>query len=829
LQQDAKSYDFAILFYVEILTMAPSAKDYTTMKKPVKITLIVLGSLIVLYFVALLVAPKIARSYIEEHSKEMIGRSITIKNISLNPFTYVLDVDTLAVMEADDKTKFVAFDKFSMNINPLKLITRTLDISDIYMKALYVRTTQHGARFNFSDILDFLAQKDSIYYAEHPEEKKVQDSEGKSAAEIAAGLPVKLSLRNIIFEKGNIIYQDTKIGSKFHLKDFSINIPAVYLEDNATGVDVSLKFADGGDLSVKVDANMATYNFDIYLNLHRFALACIKPYLNDFITYKDFSGYLSANITITGNINSILSSNVKGKVTLDKIDLTEKSGSKLGAENVIVGINKANLTENAYIIDSVIVDGAFAHIDLYKDSKTNFDILLTPMGKSKTSTDSTASDSTITQDEAPADKTANIAATPTEEPKPEPNEGPKAEPATEAASDTTNVAKAAKEKPAKTKKLKAKINKLLVKNTYITATDHTIIRPFNYKVSAITVTGQNINYDTPCNVNVAASFPEGGSLALKYHGALSNLNTMDIYISVKNLVLKHFSNYSLHYTAYPIKAGTLAFASDNKIVERNLNSKNTIDIYNITVGNKVDDIDPEYTVPMKIGLYILKDKDDKIQFDVPVKGNLDDPEFSYGKIIWKTVVNLLVKVAVSPFRLVGNLAMAGASALGFDLGKNDEVLIDANTESFTSEQYAKAIKMTEMIQKDQNLMLIFTQYYNPRKTAKEYKVKQLKIDFYKQKNNKTELNELDYRAIEEIKDKDSEFKAYVKEHSAEIDKNYMMKVLPKMASQRNADLLKVLRAQPGITKKNLKVITAPRDALRNYKDKSMYKVTVDVQ
>ena len=791
------------------------------LKKPIKISLIVLGSLVVLYFAALLIGPKIARSYIEEHSKEMIGRSITIKDISLNPFTYVLDVDTLAILEADDKTKFVAFDKFSMNINPLKLITRTLDISDIYMKALYVRTTQHGERFNFSDILEFLAQKDSIYYAEHPEEKKTQDSTSKSAAEIAAGLPVKLSLRNIVFEKGNIIYQDTKIGSKFHLKDFSINIPAIYLEDNATGVDVSLKFADGGDLNVKVDANMATYDFNIYLNLHRFALACIKPYLNDSLTYKDFSGFLSANISISGNINSILSSNVKGKVILDKIDLTEKSGSKMGANNIAIGIGKANLADNEYLIDSVIVDGAFAHIDLYKDGKTNFDILLTPSNKGAVATDSTTADTTATTD-----------ATQAQAPKAAPQAEPKAEPAAEAASEATNdTSKVAKtdEKPAKAKKLKAKINKLLVKNTYITITDHTIIRPFNYKVSAITVTGQNINYDTPCNVNVSASFPEGGSLSLKYHGAVSNLNTMDIYISVKNLVLKHFSNYSLHYTAYPIKAGTLAFASENKIVDRNLDSKNTIDIYNITVGNKVDDIDPEYTVPMKIGLYILKDKDDKIQFDVPVKGNLDDPEFSYGKIIWKTVVNLLVKVAISPFRLVGNLAMAGASALGFDLGKNDEVLIDANTETFTSEQYAKAIKMTEMIQKDPNLMLTFTQYYNPRKTAKEYKVKQLKIDFYKQKNNKTELNELDYRAIEEIKEKDSEFKAYVSEHSAEIDKNYMMKVLPKMASQRNADLLKVLRAQPGITKKNLKVITAPRDALRSYKDKPMYKVTVDVQ
>ena len=776
------------------------------MKKPVKITLIVLGSLILLYFIALLVAPKIARSYIEEHSKEMIGRSITIKDISLNPFTYVLDVDTLAVMEADDKTPFVAFEKFSMNINPLKLFTKTLDISDIYMKALYVRVKQHGERFNFTDILEHLARQDSIYYAEHPEEKKAEDNSNKSAAEIAAGLPVKLSLRNIVFEKGNIIYQDTKVGSKFHIKDFSINIPAIYLEDNATGVDVSLRFADGGDLSVKVDANMATYDFNIYLNLHRFALACIKPYLNDFINYKDFAGYLSANLTISGNINSILSSNVKGKVSLDNIDLTENSGHKLGAENVTVGIGKANLTDNEYLIDSVIVDAAFAHIDLYKNGKTNFDILLDPKNKGQDI------------------DTTNVTETKSKE---EPKEEPKAE---AAATDSSSVAAAdSTEKPAPAKKLKARINKLLVKNTYVTATDHTIIRPFNYKVTAITVTGQNINYDTPCNVNVTASFPEGGSLSLKYHGALSNLNTMDIYISVKNLVLKHFSNYSLHYTAYPIKAGTLAFASENKIVDRNLDSKNTIDIYNITVGNKVDDFDPEYTVPMKIGLYILKDKDDKIQFDVPVKGNLDDPEFSYGKIIWKTVLNLLVKVAVSPFRLVGNLAMAGANALGFDLGKNNEVVIDANTETFTSEQYAKAIKMTEMIQKDPNLMLTFTQYYNPRRTAKEYKVKQLKIDFYKQKNNKTELNELDHRAIDEMDESEKEFKAYVKEHSAEIDKNYMMKVLPKMAAQRNADLLKVLRAQPGVTKKNLKVITAPRESLRNYKDKPMYKVDVDVQ
>lgn len=789
------------------------------MKKPLKIFLIILGSLILLYFIILLVAPKIARSYIEDHSKEMIGRSITIKDISLNPFTYVLDIDTLAIMEADDKTRFVGFDKFSININPLKLITRTLDISDIYMKALYVRVNQHGERFNFTDIQEYLDTKDSLYYAEHPDEKKPKDNTAKTAAEIAAGFPVKICLRNIAFEKGNIIYQDTKVGSKFHLKDFSINIPAIYLEDNKTGVDVSLKFADGGDLKVKVNANMATYDYSIFLDLNRFALTCIKPYLNDALSYKDLEGFLSADISIAGNINSILASNIKGAVSVDNLALTELSGKQIGAQNIQIGINKANLADNEYIIDSAVVDGHHSHIDLFKDGKTNFDVLLKTSNKNA---ENSAGDSTAVKTEEKPETVTQDAPKPKAEPVPEPVS------ADEAKVDSASATEES-DKPAPSKPLKAKINKLLVKNSYITVTDHTIIRPFNYKVSDITVSGQNINYDTPCNVNVTASFPEGGSMSLKYHGALSNLKTMDIYISIKNLALKHFSNYSLHYTAYPLKAGTLAFASDSKIVDRNLDSKNTIDIYNITVGDKDSKIDPEYTVPMKIGLYILKDKDDKIQFDIPVKGNLDDPEFSYGKIIWKTVVNLLVKVALSPFKLVGNLASAGASALGISLGENDEVLIDSNSDTFTSEQYAKAIKMTETVRKDPKFILTYTQYYNPRKTAREYKIQQLKIDYYKETNNKTQLNELDYRAIEEIKESSKGFQAYTKEHSAEIDKNYMMKVLPQMAAKRNADLLKVLREQPGVTKNNVKIITAPRDQLRSYKGKPMYKVTIDVQ
>lgn len=772
------------------------------MKKALKITAIVIAALILVVFAALKFGPGIAKNYVVSHSEELIGRKIAISDIALNPFSFTLNIDSLAVFEQDGQSPFVGFEQFRINIDPLKIVTKTASVSEIYMKGLYVHVTQNGDKFNFSDILDFLAKGDTTVADTAVKDTAASDSSGMvNAAEIAQGLPVSISVKNIVLEKGNIIYEDLKVGSKIHLKDFGVGIPAVYLSNKQTDVGVSLKFADGGDLNVNVTANAATNDFKVNVGLKDFALAVGKPYLNEFIKYKDFNGKVSTDIDVVGNLNDILSSNVSGTVSVDSVVLTETNDKTIGVAHVGVGIAKANLNENSFQIDSVIVDGAFAHLDLYKGGKTNLHVLLAPIMEK--SNKGAGSDSAVASADESAEKTAEETST----------EQAKADPASKKTG----------------KKLDAKINKLLVHNTTVSANDLTITKPFHYTVSAITVNGSNINFNTPCAVNVSAAFPGGGSLNVKYKGAISDLGTMEAFINVKNLALKNFSNYSHHYTGYPLSDGTLAFASENKIKNFELDSKNTIDIYNIDVADKDDSVDPEYMVPMKVGLYILKDKDDKIQFDVPVQGNLQDPQFSIGKIIWKTVMNLLIKVAVSPLKLVGSLASAGAGAIGVNLGKNDEVFIDATSATFTSEQYAKASKMTEALAKDKNLKLVFTQFYNPKKTLDAYKSTKLKTDFYKQSQGKETLNEIDERAIAEIKDSDEAFEAYAKEHGASIDAKALRKELGTLAEKRNQDLLKVLLQQNGVTKKNIKVITAPASALSSHRGKAMYKVTVDVQ
>ena len=747
------------------------------------IALIVLAALIVIVFAALKVAPGIAKNYIVNHSEEIIGRKMKIENVEFSPFSFTVTVDDFAIYEPDGTTPFVAFEKFRINVNPTHLIKKEISVSEIYLKGLYTRVAQKGDKFNFSDILDKFAT-DSTADSTTAKEEAAKTAPAIDSAQALNRDPNEMigfsvAVENITLEKGNIIYEDLKVGSKIHIQDFSVAIPAVYFSNKDTDIGVNLKFANGGDLGVKVQFNMKTQDFGVNVTLNKLALSVAKPYLNDFIKYKDFEGSLGANLNVAGNVNNVLSSNVSGTVSVDGIKLTETSGKTLGVSHVGVGIAKANLNEMDFRVDSVIVNGAFAHLDLFKNGKTNIDVLLEPLSK-------------------PA----------------------KAEPADSTENEESKTAE-------KSKPLKAVIKKLQVANTNVTATDHTPKQTFNYKVSNIAVNGSNINFNTPCTINVSAAFPEGGVLNLKYKGALSDIGTMDAYISVKNLALKHFSPYSHHYTGYPISSGTMAFASENKMNDWNIDSKNTIDIYNIDVADKDGNTDPEFTVPMKVGLYILKDKDDKIEFDVPVKGNVQDPEFSYLKIVWQTVMNLLIKVALSPLKIVGNVASTGAGAIGIDLGKNDEIYIDPLASSFTSEQFAKAQKMVEVLAKDKKLKLNFVQNFNMKKTVEAYKTHKLKTDFYKATQNKTTLNELDEKAIVAIEDKDSAYAAYAAEHAKELDRKTMEKEILAMAEARNQELLKTLQQQPGVTKKNLTITTAPRGSLTQRK--AMYKVQVDVQ
>ena len=115
-----------------------------------------------------------------------------------------------------------------------------------------------------------------------------------------------------------------------------------------------------------------------------------------------------------------------------------------------------------------------------------------------------------------------------------------------------------------------------------------------------------------------------------------------------------FSPYSGKMIGYKIEKGALSFDLDHKLAGRTIATKNHAMIDQMTLGEKVESPDA-IKAPVKLGLAILKDRRGVIDLDVPIDGSLDDPDFHIAGAVIKTIVNLIIKAAVSPFAALGQM------------------------------------------------------------------------------------------------------------------------------------------------------------------------------
>jgi hypothetical protein len=102
------------------------------MKSWVKVLFIVFGSIIVLVFAIALCISQIAKSYIEKHDKELIGRKLRMGNLKINIFEGSVHFERLKIYEKDDTNKFVTIDSFYFNMNIMPLLKQKLDVQRIF-------------------------------------------------------------------------------------------------------------------------------------------------------------------------------------------------------------------------------------------------------------------------------------------------------------------------------------------------------------------------------------------------------------------------------------------------------------------------------------------------------------------------------------------------------------------------------------------------------------------------------------------------------------------------------------------------------------------------
>lgn len=146
---------------------------------------------------------------------------------------------------------------------------------------------------------------------------------------------------------------------------------------------------------------------------------------------------------------------------------------------------------------------------------------------------------------------------------------------------------------------------------------------------------------------------------------------IDLTIGLKGVDLSPFTPYSGKYLGYKLEKGQLSLDLAYRVDDNKLTAKNKVMLNQLTLGDTVES--PTATkLPIKLAIALLKDRKGNIDLDLPMTGDLDDPEFSIGGIVVKMFVNLIVNIVSSPFSVLGSMFGGGEELayVDFETGKS---------------------------------------------------------------------------------------------------------------------------------------------------------------
>lgn len=610
------------------------------MKKGLRILLWVVGIVLALVIIVSLLAGPIAKGYVNGHGEELTGRKVHVEHVGLNLLTGTVNVRGLDVYEDDGEEVFAGFDTLDVRAHLLQIPFKVINLRHITLSGLHANIIQEGKRFNFASLIEHFSSDDST---------EVEDT-------TPSGWVMKFY--NINIRHASLNYDDMLNHKGIHLPDINLSVPGFVLGgDEGSEGGLNIGFDKGGRLNVDANYDTKESLYHVDVNLEDFSVQNLDSYLADMLRYDDLRGSVNAHITADGNVNDIMKSSIGGTVAVNGVDLTGSKGPVASFDALTVKVNNINLDDNSFDIGEVRLNGLKATYEQWKEY-SNISLLMP-----KKESQGVTLQSGIEEDD---DKSAEEAKGKTGKP------------------------------------MQLHVGSLRVEDASVTYNDHTLPDEFHFPVTGLSVSADDLTTAGGNNAQVRATLPGGGHLMVRWRGDIVNWkNYQDLFLTIKGLDMRQISPWAVAYTGYPVEDGTFGLTTRLAVNNSELDNQNKIDIYKAKVGDRRKDVSAEVKIPLKAALYILKDKDDKILIEMPVKGNIDNPEFNYMKVVWKTLGNLLVKVATSPARALG-------SALGINSDELEFMVVAPDQHGFTSEQYHILSDLSAIAQSDPRITITLT-------------------------------------------------------------------------------------------------------------------------
>ena len=211
---------------------------------------------------------------------------------------------------------------------------------------------------------------------------------------------------------------------------------------------------------------------------------------------------------------------------------------------------------------------------------------------------------------------------------------------------------------------KISIEKLTVADGEITFNDRSLEPNVQLTFAQVGGTVTGLTDDDAAQVGLTLQGKIDGVGPIAVTGKVGPRAAVDLQVDLKGVDVPFLSPYYGKYAGYELARGKLQLESAVRIVDRKLDSTNRVTVDQFAFGAPIKSQEAT-ALPVRLGVALLRDSNDRIVVNVPVKGNLDDPDFHFGQMMGRALVNLLVKAAASPFALLASVFGGGSGDLAY--------------------------------------------------------------------------------------------------------------------------------------------------------------------
>ena len=501
--------------------------------------------------------------------------------------------------------------------------------------------------------------------------KKVEKKAENKSASKSKENEFKFDIKNLSVNNADIALTHLFEGEKIAHKFDNLFVKVANLSsDFSKPFDAKVAMKSSQKLNLDVDSKIKIEPLDVSakIKLNDTNLPKYFAYAKPFLEADLASGQLesSAEISYAKDIKA------DAKVSIKDIRLNGKKSEKLIALKSL-DLEKISFAKNDLAISGVSLNSPFIKAHLSKERKFNLSqIVKEDKNKAKT----------------------------------------------EAKPETKKVASK------KDDELKFSVKNFSLKNGEVDFSDASLFMPFATTISKLNGKLTDIDKKRPSSGEFQGVVGKNGfaQITAKLFPFELKQNT-DIKLDFKNIDLVNVTPYSGQFVGYKIKKGKLNLNLNYSVTDSKLNGSNFINFDSLTLGEKVDSKDA-VNLPLSLAISILSDQNNQINIDLPVEGNLDDPDFKYGGVIWAAVKKLFADITLAPFRFLGN-------ALG--LGSKDLSSIDflAGSSELISSEAPKIADFIKLTGSKPKMKLSITPTYS-----------KLDESFYKNKKLDQKINQI---------------------------------------------------------------------------------------